>query len=146
MTTDFKGARGLRSVRMRWFNALGAEAADIGEVLDPEPTSFRLCSRPLRRWVGRDGVSGYQRLHSRVRPRPRVRAGALVPTPPRRDRRDHLGNGHGASVQQVIDMVQSVTGRSMRDASGHRKRFGATKAGHILPCERLRIDDDTLSS
>ena len=129
MIVDFGRAHGLRSARLRYFNAAGADpAAEIGEDHDPETHLIPLVL---------DAASGR---------RPAVTVfGTDYPTPDGTAIRDYihvcdlasahvlalqhllgqgdtiavnLGNGYGVSVRQVIDMVRSVTGREVpaRDA------------------------------
>jgi UDP-glucose-4-epimerase GalE len=129
MMDDFGRAHGLRSVRLRYFNASGAEpTAEIGEDHDPETHLIPLV---LDAAIGR---------------RPDVTVfGTDYPTPDGTAIRDYihvcdlarahtlaiehlldggetvavnLGNGKGASVREVIDTVRRVTGRDVaaRDA------------------------------
>ena len=132
MMDDFERAHGLRSARLRFFNAAGADpAAEIGEDHNPETHLIPLVL---------DAASGR---------RPDVTVfGTDYPTPDGTAIRDYihvsdlarahllalqhllsqgntiavnLGNGHGASVRQVIDMVRSVTGREVRARDAPRR-------------------------
>jgi UDP-arabinose 4-epimerase len=122
MMEDFDRAHQLRSMRLRYFNAAGADpAAEIGERHEPETHLIPLV---LDAALGRrPGVSIF---------------GTDYPTPDGTALRDYihvmdlaaahvaalrhllaggaseavnLGTGHGASVREVIAAVESVTGR-----------------------------------
>src|SRR5215467_11364874 len=130
MMDDFGRAHGIKSARLRYFNAAGADpTAEIGEDHDPETHLIPLVL---------DAASGR---------RPEVTVfGTDYPTPDGTAVRDYihvddlarahvlalqyllkkgdtiavnLGTGHGASVRQVIDTARRVTGREIvvRDAS-----------------------------
>jgi UDP-glucose-4-epimerase GalE len=130
MMDDFDLAHGLKSARLRYFNAAGADpTAEIGEDHDPETHLIPLVL---------DAASGK---------RPNVTVyGTDYPTPDGTAVRDYvhvddlarahvlalqhllnkgdtiavnLGTGHGASVRQVIDTARRITGReiAVRDAS-----------------------------
>jgi UDP-arabinose 4-epimerase len=129
MMDDFGRAHGLKSARLRYFNAAGADpAAEIGEDHDPETHLIPLVL---------DAASGK---------RPDVTVfGTDYPTPDGTAVRDYvhvcdladahvlaleylldngdnlavnLGTGQGSSVRQVVDMVRRITGREViaRDA------------------------------
>jgi len=129
MMDDFGRAHGLKSARLRYFNAAGAEpAAEIGEDHDPETHLIPLV---LDAASGRgpavtvfgtdyptaDGTAIRDYIHVCDLARAHVLALQHL-----LDHGDsiavNLGNGHGASVRQVIDMVRIVTGREVptRDA------------------------------
>jgi UDP-arabinose 4-epimerase len=124
MMEDFDAAHGLRSVRLRYFNAAGADsAAAIGEWHEPETHLIPLI---LDAALGR---------------RPKISIfGTDYPTPDGTAIRDYihvadladahvaalnhltsgggsaavnLGTGHGASVREAIRTVESVTGRNV---------------------------------
>jgi UDP-glucose-4-epimerase GalE len=130
MMDDFGRAHGLKSARLRYFNAAGADpVAEIGEDRDPETHLIPLVL---------DAASGK---------RPDVTVfGTDYPTPDGTAVRDYihvcdladahvlalkylldngntiavnLGTGHDASVRQVIDTARRITGREIiaRDAS-----------------------------
>jgi UDP-arabinose 4-epimerase len=150
MMDDFGRAHGLKSARLRYFNAAGADPmTEIGEDHDPETHLIPLVL---------DAASGR---------RPDVTIfGNDYPTPDGTAVRDYihvcdlaqahvlalqhlldngdtiavnLGSGNGASVRQVVDMAQRITEREIvtRDAS---RRAGdppvlvadAKKAGDVL--------------
>jgi UDP-glucose-4-epimerase GalE len=129
MMDDFERAHGLRSARLRYFNAAGAEStAEIGEDHDPETHLIPLVldaasgRRPAVTVFGTDyptadGTAIRDYIHVCDLARAHVLAlqrlldqGTTIAI--------NLGNGRGASVRQVIDMVRSVTGREVpaRDA------------------------------
>ncbi len=124
MMEDFDAAHSIRSVRLRYFNAAGADpAAEIGELHDPETHLIPLV---LDAALGR---------------RPAVSIfGTDYPTPDGTALRDYihvmdlaaahvaalrrllnggesaavnLGTGRGASVREVIDAVEKTTGRKV---------------------------------
>jgi UDP-glucose-4-epimerase GalE len=150
MMDDFGSAHGLKSARLRYFNAAGADpTAEIGEDHDPETHLIPLVL---------DAASGK---------RPDVTVfGTDYPTPDGTAVRDYvhvcdladahvlalqhlldngdtiavnLGTGHGASVRQVVDTARRITGREIvaRDAT---RRAGdppvlvadPNKAGEVL--------------
>jgi UDP-arabinose 4-epimerase len=129
MMDDFGSAHGLRSARLRYFNASGADlAAEIGEDHDPETHLIPLVldaasgRRPAVTVFGTDypspdGTAIRDYVHVSDLARGHVLAlqhllygGDTIAV--------NLGNGHGVSVRQVIEMVRSVTGREVpaRDA------------------------------
>ena len=129
MMDDFGRAHGLRSARLRYFNAAGAEpTAEIGEDHDPETHLIPLVldAASGRRsavtvygtdYPTADGTAIRDYVHVCDLARAHVLAlqhllshGDTIAV--------NLGNGHGASVRQVIDMVRRVTGREVpaRDA------------------------------
>jgi len=129
MMDDFGRAHGLKSARLRYFNAAGAEpTAEIGEDHDPETHLIPLVldAASGRRsavtvfgtdYPTADGTAIRDYVHVCDLARAHVLAlqhllgqGDTIAV--------NLGNGHGASVRQVIDMVRSVTGRIVpaRDA------------------------------
>jgi UDP-arabinose 4-epimerase len=129
MMDDFQRAHGLRSARLRYFNAAGADPdAEIGEDHDPETHLIPLVL---------DAATG-------VRPAVQI-FGTDYPTPDGTALRDYihvsdlatahvlacqhlldggaslvvnLGAGTGISVHEIIEMVRRVTGREVpwRDA------------------------------
>lgn len=129
MMDDFERAHGLKSARLRYFNAAGAEpTAEIGEDHDPETHLIPLVldaasgRRPAVTIFGTDyptadGTAIRDYIHVCDLARAHVLAlqrlldrGTTIAV--------NLGNGRGVSVRQVIDMVRSVTGREVpaRDA------------------------------
>jgi UDP-glucose-4-epimerase GalE len=124
MMDDFGSAHGLKSARLRYFNAAGAEpTAEVGEDHNPEESLIPLAL---------DAALG-------VRPEVLV-FGTDYPTPDGTALRDYvhvcdlarahvlalrhlldggetlavnLGSGQGVSVRQVIDMVREITGRDV---------------------------------
>jgi UDP-arabinose 4-epimerase len=129
MMDDFGSAHGLRSARLRYFNASGADlAAEIGEDHDPETHLIPLVldaalgRRPAVTVFGTDypspdgtAIRDYVHVSDLAR-------GHVLALQHLLDGGDtiavNLGNGHGVSVRQVIEMVRSVTGREVlaRDA------------------------------
>lgn len=129
MMDDFGRAHGLRSARLRYFNASGADlAAEIGEDHDPETHLIPLVldaalgRRPAVTVFGTDypspdgtAIRDYVHVSDLAR-------GHVLALQHLLDGGDtiavNLGNGYGVSVRQVIEMVRSVTGREVpaRDA------------------------------
>jgi UDP-arabinose 4-epimerase len=132
MMADFDAAHGIRSVRLRYFNAAGADpAAEIGEMHDPET---HLLPIVIEAALGR---------------RPAVSVfGSDYPTPDGTAVRDYihvvdlaaahvaalrhllgggasdalnLGTGRGASVSEVIARVEAVTGRAVPVRAASRR-------------------------
>ena len=129
MMEDFARAHGIKSVRLRYFNAAGADpAAEIGEDHDPEthliPLVLDVASG--RRaditvfgtdYATPDGTAVRDYVHVDDLARAHVLAlqhllnnGDTIAI--------NLGTGHGASVRQVIDTARHITGREIiaRDA------------------------------
>jgi UDP-glucose-4-epimerase GalE len=150
MMDDFDLAHGLKSTRLRYFNAAGADrTAEIGEDHDPETHLIPLVldaasgRRPTVTVYGTDyptpdGTAIRDYIHVDDLARAHVLAlqhllnnGDTIAV--------NLGTGHGASVRQVIDTARRITGREIvvRDAS---RRTGdppvlvadAKKASEIL--------------
>jgi UDP-glucose-4-epimerase GalE len=129
MMDDFGRAHGLRSVRLRYFNAAGAEpTAEIGEDHDPETHLIPLVldaaigRRPDVTVFGTDyPTSDGTAIRDYIHVCDLARAHTLA-IEHLLDRGEtvavNLGNGKGASVREVIDTVRRVTGRdvSARDA------------------------------
>ena len=130
MMDDFDLAHGLKSARLRYFNAAGADpTAEIGEDHDPETHLIPLVldaasgKRPNVMVYGTDyptpdGTAVRDYIHVDDLARAHVLAlqhllnkGDTVAV--------NLGTGHGASVRQVIDTARRITGREIvvRDAS-----------------------------
>ena len=124
MMDDFERAYGLKSVRLRYFNAAGADpAAEIGERHDPETHLIPLVleaasgSRSDIRVFGsdyptpdgtalRDYVHVCDLAHGHV-----LAANHLLNNG--KTLAVNLGSGRGGSVRQVIDIVQKITGREV---------------------------------
>jgi UDP-arabinose 4-epimerase len=132
MMDDFGHAYGLRSVRLRYFNAAGADAdGEIGEWHEPETHLIPLVlgaalgTHDLVRVMGADyptpdGTAIRDYVH--VADLADAHVGAL----------NHLlaggetlvanlGTGHGHSVRQVIDAAVKVTGRPVPHLSASRR-------------------------
>jgi UDP-arabinose 4-epimerase len=124
MMDDFGRAHGLKSARLRYFNAAGSDpAAEIGEDHDPETHLIPLVLdatsgvRPEVKVFGTDyptadGTAVRDYIHVGDLARAHVLAlqhlldgGETIAV--------NLGTGQGASVRQVIDTVRQVTGRDV---------------------------------
>jgi UDP-glucose 4-epimerase len=129
MMDDFGSAHGLKSARLRYFNAAGADpTAEIGEDHDPETHLIPLVldaasgRRPDVTVFGTDyptpdGTAVRDYVHVSDLARAHVLAleslldsGGTIAV--------NLGTGHGVSVRQVVDAVRRITGREVvaRDA------------------------------
>src|SRR5262249_46278801 len=130
MMDDFGRAHGLKSARLRYFNAAGADpAAEIGEDHDPETHLIPLVLDAAsgrradvtvfgRDYPTPDGTAVRDYIHVCDLARAHVLAlqhllnnGDTIAV--------NLGTGHGASVRQVVDTAARITGREIvaRDAS-----------------------------
>ena len=121
MLQDFDSAHGIRSIALRYFNAAGADpAADIGEDHDPETHLIPLVldvaadKRPFITVFGsdydtKDGTCIRDYIHVTDLAAAHVCAlKALEGGKP--SSAFNLGNGKGASVNQVIKTVRQITG------------------------------------
>jgi UDP-glucose 4-epimerase len=121
MMDDFDRAHGLKSVRLRYFNAAGAEpTAEIGEDHDPETHLIPLVldaaagRRPEVTVFGTDySTSDGTAIRDYIHVCDLARA-HLLALEHLLDRGEtvavNLGNGVGASVREVVDTVRRVTG------------------------------------
>src|SRR5262249_29212950 len=130
MMDDYARAHGLRSARLRYFNAAGADpAVEVGEDHNPETHLIPLVldaasgKRPAVTVFGTDyptpdGTAVRDYIHVCDLARAHVMAlqhlldnGGTIAV--------NLGTGHGASVRQVLDTAARITGREIvaRDAS-----------------------------
>lgn len=130
MMDDFGRAHGMKSARLRYFNAAGADSvAEIGEDHDPETHLIPLVldaasgKRPDVTVFGTDyptpdGTAVRDYVHVEDLARAHVLALQYL-----LDNGDsiavNLGTGHGASVRQVVDTARRITGLEIvaRDAS-----------------------------
>jgi len=162
MMDDFGRAHGLRSARLRYFNAAGADpAAEIGEDHNPETHLIPLVldaasgRRPAVPVFGTDyptpdGTAIRDYIHVSDLARAHVLAlrhllgnGDTIAV--------NLGNGQGVSVRQVIDMVRSVTSREVPARAAPRRPgdpsalvADATKARATLGWAPARSDLATI--
>ncbi len=124
MMADFESAHGIRSVRLRYFNAAGADpAAEIGEWHDPETHLIPLV---LDAALGRrasisifgtdyptpDGTALRDYIHVMDLAEAHIAALRHLLAGGGSDALN-LGTGHGASVREVIRAVETVTGRDV---------------------------------
>ena len=163
MMDDFRRAYELKSARLRYFNAAGADpTAEIGEDHNPETHLIPLVldaasgKRPDVTMFGTDyptpdGTAVRDYVHVCDLARAHVLALEYL-----LDEGDtiavNLGTGRGASVRQVVDTVRRITGREViaRDAS---RRAGdppalvadSKKAGEVLGWAPQHSDLPTIS-
>jgi UDP-glucose 4-epimerase len=164
MMDDFDRAYGLRSARLRYFNAAGAEpTAEIGEDHNPEthlvPLILRVASGKSSSlavfgtdYSTPDGTALRDYVHVCDLARAHVLALEHL--------LDHdetiavnLGTGLGVSVRRMIEVARNVTGRpvAVHDAprrSGDPSVLVAdpTKAGELLGWRPQRSDPETIVS
>lgn len=132
MLEDFDGAYALKSIRLRYFNAAGADPeGELGEHHDPEthliPLALRVASgrRDALRLFGRDydtpdgtcvrdyiHVNDLCQAHLLALNRLCDGGGSAA---------YNLGNGVGFSVREVIDAVKRVTGKPLRVQDSPRR-------------------------
>jgi UDP-glucose-4-epimerase GalE len=122
MMEDFDSAHGVRSVRLRYFNAAGADpAAEIGEwheaethliplVLDAAQGRSKAISIFGTDYPTADGTAIRDYIHVADLAAAHVAALRHLIDGGRSDA-FNLGTGQGASVRQVIRTVEAVTGR-----------------------------------
>jgi UDP-arabinose 4-epimerase len=164
MMDDFDRAYGLRSARLRYFNAAGAEpTAEIGEDHNPEthlvPLILRVASGKTSSlavfgtdYPTPDGTAIRDYVHVCDLARAHVLAlehlldhGETIAV--------NLGTGLGVSVRRMIEVARNVTGRpvAVHDAprrSGDPSVLVAdpTKAGELLGWGPQRSDPETIVS
>jgi UDP-glucose-4-epimerase GalE len=162
MMDDFGRAYGLRSARLRYFNAAGADSAgEIGEHHEPEthliPLIFdvALGRRPAVQVFGsdyrtRDGTAIRDYVHVSDLARAHVLAlnrlvsgGETFAV--------NLASGQGASVREVIDASRAVTGRPIKAHVAPRRPgdppmlvADATRARELLGWSAERSDLATI--
>jgi UDP-arabinose 4-epimerase len=164
MMDDFDRAHGLRSARLRYFNAAGAEpTAEIGEDHNPEthlvPLILRVASGKTSSlavfgidYPTPDGTAIRDYVHVCDLARAHVLAlehlldhGETIAV--------NLGTGLGVSVRRMIEVARNVTGRpvAVHDAprrSGDPSVLVAdpTKASELLGWRPQRSDPETIVS
>jgi UDP-glucose 4-epimerase len=128
----FDAIYGLKSVRLRYFNAAGADpAADIGEMHDPET---HLIPIVLQAALGeRDSIAVYgtdydtpdgtcvrDYIHVNDLADAHIRALDYLEAGNPSDV-FNLGNGSGHSVRRIIDIARAVTGRDIKVINAGRR-------------------------
>jgi len=129
---DLEAAHGVKSIRLRYFNAAGADpSGEIGESHVPETHLIPLVMRSLLEdgytltifgtdYGTPDGTCVRDYVHvtdlasAHVLALDRLLAKGSSDT-------FNLGNGRGFSVREVVDSVRRVTGKSPRTAVGPRR-------------------------
>ena len=150
MMDDFGRAHGLRSVRLRYFNAAGADRdGDTGEDHDPETHLIPLVidaalgSRPPVKVFGTDypttdGTAVRDYVHvtdladAHVKALDHLLAGGETLAV-------NLGVGRGISVAEIIDAVRRITGRTVAFETAPRRAGdpAALVADPTLAADRL---------
>ena len=131
--TAYDRAYNLRSMSLRYFNAAGAdEGGEIGEVHDPETHLIPSALKAITRERGElelfgsdyptpDGTCIRDYIHvndlaeAHVLALKQLEAGAA-------SAQYNLGTGQGASVKEVIGMIEDVTGEKVPRHMGPRRR------------------------
>jgi len=123
MLEDFGAAYGLRSIRLRYFNAAGCDPdGEIGEDHDPEthliPNVLMGASRPRARvrifgddYDTPDGTCVRDYIHVTDLARAHLLALEKLHRAGPRSDAYNLGNGNGYSVKEVVEVAREVTGR-----------------------------------
>lgn len=162
MLADYETAHGLRSIRLRYFNAAGADPdGEIGEHHDPETHLIPLVldAAAGRRdaiavfgsdYATRDGTAVRDYVHvsdlaaAHVTAAEHLVAGADSAL-------FNLGTGTGASVREVIDAARRVTGRRIGSVDAARRPgdhpvlvAGAEQARQDLSWRPQRSDLETV--
>jgi len=132
MLRDFGTAHGLKSIALRYFNAAGADPdGEIGERHDPETHLIPLAldavtgnGRPLtvfgEDYPTADGTCIRDYIH--VTDLAEAHVAALRALLGGADSNAYnLGTGNGFSVRQVMDAVESATGRAVPHSVGPRR-------------------------
>jgi UDP-glucose-4-epimerase GalE len=132
MMDDFDSAHGIRSVRLRYFNAAGADpAAEIGEWHEPETHLIPLVldaalgRRPEIAIFGSDyltpdGTAIRDYIHVADLAQAHLAALRHLLTGGS-SQALNLGTGRGASVREVIRTVEAVTGRTVPAVEAPRR-------------------------
>jgi UDP-arabinose 4-epimerase len=129
MLDDFAAAHALRSIRLRYFNAAGADAAgEIGELHDPETHLIPLVLAAAAGTQANVTIHGDAHgtpdgtcIRDYVHVTDLARAHLLALQALEAGARStayNLGNGQGFSVRQVIEIARQVTGRSVAAVIG----------------------------
>ncbi|NBC21688.1 MAG: UDP-glucose 4-epimerase GalE [Alphaproteobacteria bacterium] len=161
---DYGHAHGIRSVKLRYFNAAGADAnGETGERHEPETHLIPLALQgQLRDGFGltifgddfdtRDGtcvrdyvhVTDLADAHARALDYLRGGGGSEV---------FNLGTGTGTTVMEIVEAVARVTGRPVQHTIGPRREgdppalvAGADKAREMLGWQPRHSDIDTIIS
>jgi len=132
MIADFSAAHMLRAVRLRYFNAAGADPdGEIGELHDPESHLIPLAMQavtgdgpPLTLfgddYPTPDGTCIRDYIHVTDLADAHVRALDWLSTT-KGAHAFNLGTGNGASVRQILDAVERVAGKPVPHSIGPRR-------------------------
>jgi UDP-glucose 4-epimerase len=145
--SDYEKAYGLESVSLRYFNAAGADPAGrLGERHEPEshliPLVLRVASgrREAMKVVGRDyDTPDGTCIRDFIHVLDLCQAHLLALSMPHNGGRSmsfNLGSGQGFSVQEVVDAVREVTGRTI-DVIDAPRRAG-DPARLVADCGRAK--------
>lgn len=140
-------ATGLGAICLRYFNACGA-VGRLGEHHDPETHLIpRLCGHLLGQLEGfavfgtdhatADGTAVRDYVH--VADLARAHALALEAIEPSRSVSINLGTGHGASVREILDAAERVTGLEVHASEAPRRAGDPARlvASNALAKKRL---------
>lgn len=162
MIADFSAAHMLRAVRLRYFNAAGADPdGEIGELHDPESHLIPLAMQaatgdgpPLTLfgddYPTRDGTCIRDYIHVSDLADAHVRALDWLETTSGAHA-FNLGTGNGVSVREILDAVERVAGKPVPHSIGPRRAgdpaeliSDPSKAKQVLGWSPRMSDLDTI--
>lgn len=160
--SDFRSAYGLRSTALRYFNACGADpATEIGELRDPETHLIPRAMMTLQGYINDfavfgtdfdtpDGTAIRDYVHvSDLADAHLTALEQLLSGSP--GGIFNLGTGHGYSVKQVLQAIETIAGESLPPATGPRRSgdpailvADPTHARQLLGFDPVRSDLATI--
>jgi UDP-glucose-4-epimerase GalE len=132
MLTDYSAAYGIRSIALRYFNAVGADFdGEIGEFREHEthiiPRAMMYLLGYLKEFViygsdfpTPDGTAIRDYVHVRDLAEAHLSAARLL-TEGHAGGAYNLGQGTGYSVRQILSAIEDITGRKMPSVTGARR-------------------------
>ncbi len=162
MLDDFDRAHGLRSVKLRYFNAAGADPdGETGERHEPETHLIPLAIRGMMQdgfeltifgddFDTRDGTCVRDYIHVADLAAAHARALDYLDQGGASDA-FNLGTGTGTTVREIVEAVEAVSGAPVRQAVGPRRPgdppalvASAEKAARVLGWTPARSDIETI--
>lgn len=159
---DYETAHGIRSVKLRYFNAAGASAdGKIGERHEPETHLIPLCIEGVLKddftltvfgedFDTRDGTCVRDYIHVQDLADAHLKALDYLDGDGASDA-FNLGTGTGTTVMEIVQSVERVTGKRVRRQAGPRRPgdppvlvASAAKAERILGWRPRHSDIDTI--
>jgi UDP-arabinose 4-epimerase len=156
--SDFRSAYGLRSTALRYFNACGADpGTEIGELRDPETHLIPRAMMTLQGYINDfavfgtdfdtpDGTAVRDYVHvsdladAHVTALKQLLSGSPGGV-------FNLGTGHGYSVKEVLQAIETVAGQRLPPATGPRRSgdpavliADPTRARQVLGFDPVRSD------